>query len=280
MYNKILSYLLLFLVIFQLRLHSQTKDSLNYTNLGIIGGATTAAFIYGYVIQNNIWWKGQKSDFHFNYRQDWTYALGSDKYGHFFFGSAITKIYGNLYQWCGLSRSSALFYSAITAFSYQTFIEIRDGFSKDYGFSIGDWIADFAGAVYPNLQLKYPWLKNINFKISYYPSERFKSGSNRYLLDDYESTYNWLTINLKFLTPQSIKQFIPGFINLAFGHSVKKLDTQSAQHEFFISLDWNFEQLKTINPLLNTIIDFLDLYHFPAPAVKIYPDVIWYGLKF
>lgn len=260
--------------------YSQAKDSVSYNKLAIIGGLTGAAFIYSYAIQNTIWWKGTKSNFHFNFNQDWKYAMGSDKYGHLFFGAAITNTYSNFFEWSGMEKKDALKYSAILAFSYQTFIEIRDGFSKDYGFSWGDLTANFFGALYPNLQLAYPFLQNINFKISYFPSERFKNGSNRYLIDDYESTYNWITVNLNYFTPREIKPYVPEFINIAIGHSVKQLNINSRHHEIYLSLDWSFKKLKSNNKLLNALISLLEMYHFPAPAIKIYPDVIWYGLKF
>ncbi len=257
-----------------------TSETVDKNKLLIIAGATSAAFIYGYAIQNTIWWKGTKSNFHVNFNQDWTYAHGSDKFGHFFFGTLITSTYSKLFQWSGMSKRKSLFYGALVSFSYQTFIEIRDGFSKDYGFSPGDFTANLLGALYPNLQELYPRLKSFNFKISYFPSERFKHGSNRYLIDDYESTYNWLSIKLSSILPSGYSNYIPKFVALALGHSVKKLNTSGVHHEFYISLDWDFTHVKTSNPILGLLLNFINKYHLPAPAVKIYPDVIWYGIKF
>lgn len=256
------------------------KDTLNKAKLYFLGGTTAAAFVYGYAIQNTIWWKGSKTEFHFNFNQDWNYALGADKFGHFFFGTAITKIYSNAFMWSGMNRKKSLLYSGLLAFSYQTFIEIRDGFSEGYGFSWGDFAANTLGALYPNLQYKYPALKNFNFKLSFFPSERFKNGSNRYILDDYESTYNWLSINFRNFLPNRIRKYIPKFIAFSIGHSVKKLDTPLSNHEFFLALDWDFSYLKTDSAILRFLKTITGLYHLPSPAVKIYPNVIWYGLKF
>ncbi len=259
---------------------AQRTDSLNNNRLLVIGGVTAGAFIYGYVIQNNIWWKGSKSKFHFNFQQDWKYALGSDKFGHFFFGTSLTKIYADAFQWAGMNRKKALFYSGILSWSYQTFIEIRDGFSKEYGFSWGDFSANTLGALFPNLQRRYPFLRNFNFKLSFYPSERFKNESNRYILDDYESAYNWLSINIKNMLPRRIGKFVPPFINIAIGHSVKRLLYSDRNHELFLALDWDISFIKTDNYLLKSLLTIIGLYHLPSPAVKIYPNVIWYGLKF
>ncbi len=257
------------------------SSKISITKLAIIGGTTVAFFTYGYVIQNNIWWKGEQDDFHFNNNQDYKYALNADKLGHFYFAYLTTNIYSDLFQWAGIKKRNALLYGGLVAFSFQTFTEVRDGFSKGYGFSWGDFTANFLGAAYPSLQEYYPALKPFNFKISFYPSEKYKSGEHAYILDDYESTYNWLSIDVNELLPKSAKEIFPDFINVAIGHSVKNLDGfGSGNHELFIGLDWDFEALPGEGKFWKTIKRWLNFYHFPAPAVKVYPNVVWYGLKF
>jgi hypothetical protein len=165
--------------------------------------------------------------------------------------------------------------------TYQTYIEVRDGFSKEWGFSWGDFTADLLGSAYPVLQYHYPYLKNFIFKISYYPSERFKNHHNSYLVDDYESTYDWISFDLHNIVPQNMKQFFPPYINIAIGHSVKELDSPSGgHHEFFLGLDWNLKVLPDNCWLFSILKNTIGYYHLPAPAVKIYPGVVWYGLKF
>ncbi len=256
-------------------------NKISTTKLAIIGGTTVAFFTYGYIIQNDIWWKGEKSDFHFNNSQDYKYALNADKLGHFYFAYLTTNIYSDLFQWAGIKKRKALLYGGLVAFTFQTFTEIRDGFSKGYGFSWGDLTANFLGAAYPSLQEYYPVLRPFNFKVSFYPSEKFKNGEHSSILDDYESTYHWLSIDVNGLLPQSAKEVFPDFINIAIGHSVKNLDGfGGGNHELYISLDWDFEALPGDAPFWKTLKRWLNFYHFPAPAVKVYPDVVWYGLKF
>ena len=258
-----------------------TTQNVNYSRLGIVGGATLAAFIYGYGVQNTMWWKGTKSSFHFNWSQDWTYAMGSDKYGHFYFAHVVSNVYSQLFEWCGFSHLNSLRYGALFAFGYQTFIEVRDGFSRDYGFSWGDFTANTLGASIPLLKERFKFLRDFKFKISYYPSERFRHNSNRHILDDYESTYDWISYPLYKILPDKLSGFVPRFLNIALGHSVKKLDLPNERtHEFFIALDWNLEELPGNFWLLKLLKKNLNFYHLPAPAIKIYPDVIWYGLKF
>ncbi|MAT57947.1 MAG: hypothetical protein CMF23_08235 [Ignavibacteriae bacterium] len=269
--------LILILILINLQIYGKEDSTdVNPVRLTLISTATVGGFIYAYAIQNDMWWKGEKSKFHSNWNQDWRYALGSDKYGHFYFGTLISKTYSDLFYWSGISKDKSKLYGAVLSFSYQTFIEIRDGFSKDYGFSWGDFSANLLGSSLQLLKCEIDFLNFIDFKISYYPSERFKNNSNQYILDDYESTYNWISINSNKL----ISEKIPSFINIAVGHSVKRLDFSDSYHEIFLSLDWNFKGIKTDSSFLKKLFEYLDFYHFPAPAVKVYPDLVWYGLKF
>jgi hypothetical protein len=257
------------------------SSKISSTKLAIIGGTTVAFFTYGYVIQNNIWWKGEQSDFHFNNSGDYRYALNADKFGHFYFAYLATNIYSDLFQWAGIKKRNALLYGGLVAFTFQTFTEIRDGFSKGYGFSWGDFTANFLGAAYPSLQERFPILQPFNFKISFYPSEKYRAGSNNHILDDYESTYHWLSIDINGVLPKSAKGIFPDFVDIAIGHSVKNLDgLGGGNHELFLSLDWDFEALPGKSKFWKTLKRLLSFYHFPAPAIKLYPNVVWYGLKF
>lgn len=258
-----------------------TGSGINYYKLGTIGAATTAGFIYGHALNNDLWWKGEKSSFHFNWKDDWEYALGSDKFGHFFFPYMTTTIYSGLFTWSGMSKSASFTAAASLAFGYQTYIEIRDGYSKQWGFSWGDFAANTIGAAFPLIQYYYPALDNVRFKMSFSPSERFKNNSHSVIFDDYESTYDWVSIKPDILLPISWRGYIPSYINIAIGHGVKKLDiSNQAHHEWFLALDWNTEALPGDSDFLLALKRLVNFYKLPAPAIKIYPGIVWYGLKF
>ncbi len=252
----------------------------NVKRLIILGASSAAVFVYAYGIENTMWWKGEKSSFHFNWKQDWTYALGSDKYGHFFFGYFFSTLYSAGLQWCNIPRRKSLFYSSLISLAYQTFIEVRDGFSKNYGFSWGDFTADFIGSFLPYFRERVDFIRNLQFKISFYPSEKFKNNSNRYITDDYESTFDWATFPLNKILPGKFRSKYFDFLNLALGHSVTGLGTKHPHHRWFLSLDFNAEALHIKGKLARFILRLIDFYHLPAPAVQIYPNTVWYGLKF
>lgn len=281
-FNYSISFIIILNTFLSAQVDTVTKiDSINYLKLGAVGGVTAAGFVYGHALNNNLWWKGEKSSFHFEWDYDWNYALGSDKFGHFYFPYLTTKIYSQALEWTGLSQKQSLYYSALLAFSYQTYIEVKDGFSKQWGFSWGDFTANSFGALYPILQYHNPMLNNFSPKISFHASNRFKNGSHSVIFDDYESTYDWVSINIRELSGGIIKEYLPSFINLAIGHSVKHLDSPSGgNHEFYIGLDWNLEELPGDHSIIKFLIKNLNYYRFPAPVIKVYPNVIWYGLKF
>lgn len=272
---------LLFISVLQPQDSLRTDTSeINYYKLSLIGGATLGGFIYGQAFQKNLWWKGDKSPFHFNWKEDWTYALGSDKFGHFYFPMLATNMYADAFVWSGINKERSLLYGGITALTYQSFTEIKDGFSKQWGFSWGDFSANVFGSAYPLLQYKYPQLKNFNMKISFFPSEHFKNGSNKVIFDDYESTYHWLSISIANYLPEEVRKYYPAFLNVAIGHSVKGFDTNSRHREIYLALDLNTDELPGNSSFIKFMKKYLNFYHFPMPAVKVYPDVVWYGLKF
>jgi hypothetical protein len=257
------------------------SSQVSILGLGIISGVTLGGFLYGHVLQSEIWWKGERSAFHFDWEHDWSYALGSDKFGHAYFPYLTTSVYAEAFSATGLDSSTSLQLACGLAFAYQTYIEIRDGFSRDWGFSWGDFGANTIGATYPLLQANIPLLHYITPKISYYPSPGFRAGSNKAIIDDYESTYDWLCLNPRGLLPESLGRHIPAFINIALGHSVKDLDMRGGgHHEWYLSLDWNTEGLPGDGWFWNLLKRNLNFYHLPAPAVRISPGVVWYGLHF
>jgi len=258
-----------------------STTSFDPLRFSIVAVPTLGGFVVGHVLLNNIWWKGTRVPFHFNFQEDWKYALGADKFGHFYFPYLVTDVYRRAFMWSGIDSMSSLYYAAGLGLLYQTYIEVRDGFSQQYGFSFGDFTADVLGAAYPIAQDHWPVLRNFNWQISFHPSSLYRSGYYSAIIDDYESTFHWLTINVHDLLPEDLRAGYPRLINIAIGHGVRNLvpDPSMGKHELYLSLDWNLEALPGEAEWLKTVKHFLNYYHFPAPAVRLYPNVAWFGLK-
>ncbi len=246
----------------------------------IIIGAGSAAIITTSHIQNyNAWWKGERSAFHFS--EDETYALGADKFGHAYFSFVVSDVIGKAFQWAGLPRKKALLYGGGMSLLFETYVEIEDGFTKKQGFSIGDECADLIGAAFPYARETFPWLQLIDFKWSIYPSDPYRRGMYRTIIDDYESHFYWVSIDIYSLLPSSLRSYWLSFINIAVGYSVENLtEGKTPRRALFISLDLNTKKLPGDAAVWDTIKQALSYFHLPAPAIQIAPGYIAYGLHF
>ena len=68
-----------------------------------------------------------------------------DKAGHIFSTFPISNISSQMWQWAGLSHKKSVIYGAISGIAYQSIIEIQDGFSEEWGFSVADMAANLPG---------------------------------------------------------------------------------------------------------------------------------------
>lgn len=260
-------------------------------------GLGVGVFYHSQVKQATVYW-GERTSFYMNFNNDWRYAHGADKFGHAYFANLLTIVTREALINSNIRPESAVWYGWGVSMLHQTMIEIQDGFSTGkggesvpyLGFSWGDFTANTIGASFPVLQHYYPFLQNFAFKMSFNPSEKIRQGGYySSLTHDYESKYHWLSINIYDLLPKSAQSYWTPFINLALGHSVKDIVTAPGQyaylnngnpyHEFWLSLDYNFEALpgdaqwwKSLKRLLNT-------YKLPAPCVRLLPSVVWYGFR-
>lgn len=257
----------------------QAARSIEPLRLALVGGAAATLITASHVQNYNSWWKGERSAFHFG--EDGTYTLGADKVGHFFFAYVSSDILGRSLIWSGVDRSNALLYGGLTALAFQTYVEIEDGYTKVLGFSPGDALANISGAAFPWIQEEVDVMKNFSFKWNYIRSEKLKQGHFRTVIDDYESQYFWMSLNLKELAPSVVPDFWPAFLPIALGYSVKNLDGKGGgEREFYIALDYDFTRLPGEGTFLSAIKHLLNYFHFPAPTIRITPSLVTYGLRF
>lgn len=249
--------------------------------VAIVGGATVGGFVVGHGVLNNLWWKGERVPFHINTTQDYTYALNADKFGHATFAYMASTVYGDLMRWCGVDSTSAAWWGFGVAMTYQTYIEVRDGYSRDYGFSWGDIGANTLGSALPVVKHYVPALRAFDLQISFRPSDAFRQGAYNAIIDDYTSTTHWLAMNVHDLAPRSVQEYVPTWLGVAIGHSVRNLDGRGGgEHVVLLSLDWQLHRIPHLPSWLRDVARVLHLYHLPAPAVQILPNVVWYGLRF
>jgi hypothetical protein len=246
---------------------------------GITGGILVAVHLY----QQNAWWKDHRTKFHV--REDLTYACNVDKLGHLYAASALTFGFGKSFQWAGFDESSSLFWGAIGSMVFQTVIEVEDGFSTYWGFDRVDYASDIIGAWYPYLQNRVPVLKNFQFRFSYLPKDAGQPsaipGQTKAIFDDYEGQTIWLTVTPHELLPETWKSWWPKWIAVALGVSVRNNVSPDRHLVWYLAPDLDMREIvPQSSGFLRALGEALNFFHFPMPAVRIAPGVIWYGLYF
>ncbi|MBN2588307.1 MAG: DUF2279 domain-containing protein [Sedimentisphaerales bacterium] len=102
---------------------------------------------------------------------------GSDKLGHAFGGYVLTSVYNSIYKKFGYTDEKAILYGALSSWSLMTLIEVGDGFSQDYGFSVQDEVFNTAGVMLGYFRHRYPRLKEIfDYRLEWVPSQEFRDG--------------------------------------------------------------------------------------------------------
>ena len=268
--------------------YNPNETNINWTRLGIIGGALTATVTGLHFYQQNAWWSGERQPFHVV--EDPDYAKNIDKAGHFFGGAFSAFIGIKSLQWSGVAEEpSVLIGSAIGAL-FELYVEFEDGFAKDWGFSPGDAQADVFGALFPVAQYYLPVLRPLQPQFQYFPSKAMRDGTHHggIFIDDYDGQTYWMAVHVADYMPDSWKTYWPEWLGIAFGVSVRGMHEADAlkqydliERGFLIALDYDWRKILPGNSwFMQTLKQALNFLHLPSPAIKISPRYIAYGLYF
>ncbi len=259
-------------------------------NQGRVNGVVITQAIGGAVITfglNYLWYrKFPHSKFHlFNDNGEW---LNMDKVGHATTAYNIAAIESDIFRWAGVKRVSAAAIGSITALSFMTMIELLDGHSAKWGFSIGDMLANLSGCL---LFQGQEWMWNeqrISLKFSYhytmfakyYPQELGKNFKER-LLKDYNGQTYWLSFNIgSFL---SLKSDFPKWLNTSVGYGADgmigarenpkeinglQIPEFKRYRQFYFSFDTDLYRIDKTSDFANTLLKFNKLLKMPAPTIE------------
>ena len=230
------------------------------------------------------WYKGYpQSSFHlFNDNNEW---LQMDKCGHATSAYYESMIFYHSYRWAGLGNTASAWYGGLLAMAYQLNIEILDGFSSAWGFSIGDFTANTLGAaLFVSQQLIW---KEQRFRLKYsfhqttYPVYRPDLlGTNvaYQILKDYNGMSFWLSGNISSFLPKG-KRF-PRWLNIAFGYGAggmtganvnnnnPSIPYQARYRRFMLSVDVDLTRIPTHSKVLKVVFTVLSIIKIPAPAIE------------
>ncbi|WP_128543920.1 DUF2279 domain-containing protein [Larkinella soli] len=246
----------------------------------IIGESVVyAGTIYGL---SRAWYNDPLTNFHFfNDNGEWKQF---DKVGHLFTAYQITRHAAEAYRWAGLSNRKAAIYAGITGVIFQTPIEILDGFSPEYGFSVGDMVANVAGPVlYAGQYMAWNELR-IHPKFSFHQTalaqvrpELLGRSLNEQWLKDYNGQTYWFSVNPWSFGSRESK--FPKWLNIAFGYGIQNMVAAETgksielgyrpYRQYYLSLDVDLTRIPTKNKLVRTLFFLLNNLKVPAPALEI-----------
>jgi len=230
---------------------------------------------------DKLWYSDHaKSSFHFfNDNNQWKQM---DKMGHIMTSYYVGKVGMEVLDWSGVSQKNQLIYGATFGFTFLTAVEVLDGFSKKWGASWGDVLANASGT---GLLIGQELLWNeqrITLKYSFHQTQYSKVRPNvlgenfiQQALKDYNGQTYWLSANIWSFNKEGK---FPKWLNVAFGYGTEGMlygettsanqSTQNPYRQFYLSLDVDLTKIKTNSKFLKTLFSTINFIKIPAPTLE------------
>ena len=274
-----------------------------YTALGF----GTMVYTGGTYTLYNYWYK-EKGLGKFHFFDDWNEWYNMDKVGHIYSAYNMSSAMYDMSRWTGLSSRKSVWFGICIGALMQSTIEVLDGFSPKWGFSVYDMGANALGLGLFYFQERYWNEQRILLKVSSrpvrYPEERIYDATHKHYtslreradrlfgssfleryLKDYNAQTYWLSFNMRTLLGS--EKILP-WLNIAIGYSGENMfggygnawtddsgvhydisGQKQRYYQFFISPDIDFNRIKTGSHFINSLLRFLNLVKLPAPALEI-----------
>lgn len=230
----------------------------------------------------------------FHFFDDGTEWLGMDKLGHLITSFVETWIFIEVYFFISGTDHKSLKWVefmlvGLAGFWLQLPIEVLDGFSAGYGFSIFDLMANFTGASFAFWQFSTKGRLYIFPKFSFYPSnwallrpELLGYNLPQQFVKDYNSQIYWISFHPGY-------KLFPDWLNIAVGYGADGLlgghdniwgifnySNIARQPQFYLSLDIDISKLPITNRTLKRSLLVFNVIKFPLPMIEI--SEIFFGL--
>ena len=261
------------------------SDTLNAKRLktiviteAVIGTATLVAL-------NQAWYADYpRSDFHFiNDNAQW---LQMDKAGHVFSSYHLGSFGANALKWAGANRKNQLIFGSTLGLAFLSAVEVFDGYSSNWGASLGDVAANVSGtALYVSQELVWNEQRIVpkfSFHTTPYASARpnvLGSAIQEQILKDYNGQTYWLSANIHSFVKTST---VPKWLNIAVGYGGEGMITGNDEfvntvflpeskryRQFYLSLDVDLTKIETKSHLVKTILTVFNSIKIPAPTFEI-----------
>ena len=261
------------------------SDTLNKKRLKTLVISEAAIVTATLVGLNQVWYADYpRSEFHFiNDNAEW---LQMDKVGHVFSSYHLGSLGANSLKWAGASRKSQLIYGSTLGLGFLTVVEIFDGYSANWGASVGDVAANVGGtALYVSQELLWKEQRIVpkfSFHTTPYASARpnvLGSSLPEQILKDYNGQTYWLSANIHSIAKSSS---IPKWLNIAFGYGAEGMITGNDEfvntiflpestryRQFYLSFDLDLTKIKTKSHFIKTVLTVFNSIKIPAPTFEI-----------
>ncbi len=202
------------------------SDTLHKGRLRAVSIAQGGIWVSSLIGLNQAWYANYpRSSFHlFDDAGEWQQI---DKIGHAFSANWGANLSAGMFRWSGLNRKKAALLGAGMGIGYVSVIEILDGYSAGWGFSLADMAANLSGSLL-FLSQELAWQEQrIQFKFSshlvdYRTPELIRKADDLYgrstaerILKDYNGQTYWLSLNIWSFAKD---RFRPKWLNIALGY--------------------------------------------------------------
>lgn len=271
---------------------AQSSDTTKYNpHRTLLVGSAGAVIAGGTIVGlSALWYKDQpRTSFHFfNDNADW---LQMDKVGHAMTSYYLGRMGIRAMEWTGTERKKAVLIGGLYGFAYLTAIEVLDGFSAEWGFSLGDMAANAGGAglligqelLWRDQRMVLKYSASFSPYAKYRP-ELLGSSAMERLLKDYNGQSYWLSVNAAAWFNEK-PSWLPVWLNVALGYSgdgmlggTSNPDFNSAgealphfdrRRQFLLSVDIDLTRIKTRSKVLRTCFELFNFVKIPAPAIEL-----------
>jgi hypothetical protein len=235
----------------------------------IVAGAYFGSLTWLHIYQERTIWAAGSS---FRVVDDWDESLSANYGGHFTGGYVLSSLSTDMLITAGFSPNTAMIFGSLMGFAYQWYVEVLDGYGKDYGWSPGEVTFQSAGAVYYFCSCYSPFLQNFTPKADYYPAPWFgdkKKALAKTPIDDYSAWTFWMSANMHNLLYGQREGGWPSWLNLAAGYSARDLGYPARYRVLVFALDFNLAKIiPEGGPVWNWWRQAFGFLKIPGPALE------------
>ena len=268
----------------------QTSEVINKKRRNLVVGGELLIGTTTLIGLDRLWYANYpRSPLHlFNDNDEW---LQMDKMGHAQTSYSLGQSGYSLLKWAGVKEKNAMWYGGSLGLMFTSVVEVLDGVSSQWGFSMGDFIADASGtvlfigqqALWKEQRILFKWTFMPSPYAQYRPNVLGKDWTQQWLKDYNGQTY-WLSIDVAAFLPKTSKY--PKWLNLALGYGAdgmtggssnplivngKSIPYFDRHRQYFLSFDINLNKIKIKNSFLKAVCKTVGFIKIPAPTLELIP---------